>query len=289
MKSASTSKKPGITALLSPEESNRFNKRVVRFIVTEATIGRLKKQIELNYPDLAIIRIQSHNVHLVNELYSSFPEVFFGDCIVEYRIDLEKIFDTEKYFATDLDIFIGEENHFGELDQLVSEAFSNYENHYSHNPVLKEFDLIPVYQEWVRSSVTSEDKICLLFFSNEVLCGFFTAERSGSIFRGLLAGVAPQYQRSGVFRQIIRSVKSIFRENGATEIVTNVLLENLPVHKVLQNEGFLISNSFFTIHLNLRTSHSRPPSRRWAKTFKALTPSPTRRRSRLAETTENIY
>ena len=49
--------KQGITALFSPTESNRFNKRVVRFTITSSGIGRLKKLIELHYPDLAIVAV----------------------------------------------------------------------------------------------------------------------------------------------------------------------------------------------------------------------------------------
>ncbi|MGC8659336.1 MAG: hypothetical protein ACP5U1_09700 [Desulfomonilaceae bacterium] len=289
MKSRSSWNEPGIVAVFSPEESLRFNKRVVRFTVTQSTIGKLKNQIDLSYPDLAIIRIQSNNVHLVNELYSSFPEVFFVDCLVQYRIDLEKIALKKDHFPVDLDILIAEKSHFGELDHLVSESFSGYENHYGRNPALSEFDLVSIYQEWVRSSIMSQDKTCLLFFSNEVPCGFFTAETSGRTFRGLLSGVDPRYRGSGFFRQIIRSVKSIFRGSGATEIVTNVILENRPVHKVLQDEGFSISNSFFTVHLNLRTAHTLPPSRRWARKIKSLTTVPIQRRSRFTEITESSY
>ncbi len=162
-------------------------------------------------------------------------------------------------------------------------SFSDYKNHYSHNPRLKEFDLIPAYQEWVRLSVTSPNKTCLLFFYEEILCGFFAAEKAGTVYKGLLSGVIPEYRRSRVFRGMIRSVKSIFREDGATEIVTNALLENRPVQKVLLDEGFMISDSIFTMHLNLRTSHTLHPSRRWGKLFKSITVKPKRTRSRFTE------
>ncbi|MDR3603117.1 MAG: hypothetical protein P4L38_00675 [Syntrophaceae bacterium] len=280
MKPDSADGKQGITALFSPTESNRFNKRVVRFTITSSGIGRLKKLIELHYPDLAIVRFPSHRVDLVNALYRSFPEVIFGDCLVEYRIDLEQISvpGNQKHF--DLGVLEAEETHIDALDHIVMYSFSDYKNHYSRNPRLKGFDLIPAYQEWVRSSVTSADKTCHLFFYHEILCGFFAAEKAGTVYRGLLSGIIPEYRRNGVFRGIIRSVKTIFQKDGATEIVTNVLLENGPVHKVLLDEGFVISNSFLTMHLNLRTSHTLPPSRRWGKMFKSITSTPRRPRPR---------
>ncbi|MGC8604592.1 MAG: hypothetical protein ACP5VS_13035 [Desulfomonilaceae bacterium] len=287
MKSKSASERQGVTASFSPTESNRFDKRVVRFMITDANIGQLKRQIELHYPDVAIVRLPSQKVHLVNDLYSSFPEVFFGDCLVEYSMDFDQFAVSANLNDSALSVVTADETNLDELSRLVSESFSDYKNHYRHNPVLNEFDLIPIYQEWVKSSVISSDKTCLLFFSAEALCGFFTAEKIGSVYKGLLSGVAPQYRGAGIFRGIIRAVKSIFFEDGATQIVTSVLLENRPVHKVLLSEGFTISNSLYTIHLNLRTSHTLPPSRRWGKTFKSLTPTPTRRRSRFAGLTDN--
>ena len=280
MKSDPDDGKQSITAVFSATESSRFNKRVVRFTITSSGIGRLRKLIELHYPDIAIVRFPSHRVDLVNALYRSFPEVFFGDCLVEYRINLEQIPVPHNKNDLVLGVLEAEEAHIDALDHIVMYSFSDYKNHYSHNPSLKEFDLIPAYQEWVRLSVTSPNKICLLFFYEEILCGFFAAEKAGTVYKGLLSGVIPEYRRSRVFRGMIRSVKSIFREDGATEIVTKALLENRPVHKVLLDEGFMISNSFFTVHLNLRTSHTLHPSRRWGKLFKSITAKPKRPRSR---------
>ncbi len=280
MKPDPASGKQGITAFFSPTESNRLNKRVVRFTITSSGIGPLRKLIESHYPDLAIVRFPSDKVDLVNELYRSFPEVVFGDCLVEYMIDLEQVSAPKNQDDFDLGVLEAEEMHFEALDHIVMYSFSNYKNHYSRNPRLKGFDLIPAYQEWVRASVTSLDKTCLLFFYDDILCGFFSAEKAGTVYRGLLSGVIPAYRRSGVFRGIIRSVKSIFHKNGATKIVTSVLLENRPVHKVLLGEGFVISNSFLTMHLNLRTSHTLPPSRRWGKTFRSMTSTPRRPRLR---------
>ncbi len=287
MKSKRADNKQDLTALFSETESARLDKRVVRFTVADSTIGRLKKQIELQYPDLAIVRLPTHRVDLVNDIYRSFNDVFLGDCIVEYRIDLEKKSVSKNRGPKRLTMVKADETHIDDLDQLIRHSFSDYKNHYSHNPTLKEFDLVSIYQEWVRSTVTNPDKTCLLFLSKKVLCGFFAAEKTGGVYTGLLSGVTPEHRGAGIFKGIIRTAKSVFLEDGASEIVTNVLLENRPVHKVLLEEGFVTSNSFFTIHLNLRTSHTLPPSRKWGKRFASLASAPTRRRSRFTDLTHN--
>jgi len=137
MKSKRADNTQELKALFSETESARLNKRVVRFTVADSSIGRLKKQIDQQYPDLAIVRLPTHRVDLVNDIYRSFTDVFLGDCIVEYRIDLEKKSVSRNRRAKGLTVVEADKTHFDHLDQLIRDSFSDYKNHYSHNPILK--------------------------------------------------------------------------------------------------------------------------------------------------------
>ena len=159
---------------------------------------------------------------------------------------------------TELRIVKASQQDSADLDRIVRDSFCGYRNHYSHNPDLEEFHLIPAYQEWAQSCLLERNKTCFLFFSSDVLCGFFAAQTTGPVYRGLLSGVTPNYREKGVFREIIRAIKLAFLADRAFRLVTSVLLENRAVHKVLLDEGFTTTNSFFTVHVNLRVSYKNP-------------------------------
>jgi hypothetical protein len=242
----------GMTAFFSPAESRRFNRKVVRFEVDDCSSIELKRKIVSRDPDLAIVRIPTHRLDIVNHLFNLFSNVLLGDCLVMYSIDLKQSQKPIDHYSTGLKVIRANRKHLSDLNHLVHDSFQGYRNHYCNNPSLAQFDLTPAYQEWARSCVVSPDNTCFLFFKDETLCGFFTAQTTGTVYRGLLSGVAHNFRNIGTFRKIIKSVKSAFLADGAHRIVTFVLLENRPVHGVLSSEGFRMGGSFYTAHINFR-------------------------------------
>lgn len=258
MKTTLNKREDGIRAADSAIESLRFNRRVIRYEVDDSTPVNLMEKIESQDPDLAIIRIPTHRLDVLNELFRTFENVYLRDCIVTYMADLVEIGRSTDIVDTGLRIVKASQQHSADLDRIVRDSFYGYKNHYSHNPNLEEFDLIPAYQEWAQSCLLERNKTCFLFFSSDVLCGFFAAQTTGPVYRGLLSGVTPNYREKGVFREIIRAIKLAFLADRAFRLVTSVLLENRAVHKVLLDEGFTSTNSFFTVHVNLRVSYKNP-------------------------------
>lgn len=276
-----------IVISFSPSESQRFSRKVVRFHVRHSSPRQLKRAIECQFPDLAVVRLPSHRVDLVNEIFRSFRSVYLADAGVEYGINLESAKPKAISLETVSKVIRADDRHFLELDHLVSRSFNGYRNHYVANHELPEFDLTLAYQEWARSCVSSPDKTCFMFYSESDLCGFFAADTKGKRFRGLLSGVIPEYRGRGVFQEIIRTVKLAFLAEGATQLVTRVILENDPVHRVLLSEGFSAIRRYFTIHVNLRTPHTSPPSRRFGRLIASIGQDAKRKKFRLSETAPN--
>jgi GNAT superfamily N-acetyltransferase len=283
METKSTDYDDNIIISCSSTESHRFARKVVRFNVTNSSWKQLRRAIESQFPDLAIVRLPTHRLDLVNELFKSFRSVYLADAGLEYGINLQTARSKGINLRTVSKVIKADERHFPDLDQLVSRSFSEYRNHYSANSELPEFDLTLAYSEWTRSCVSSPDKTCFMFYSESDLCGFFAADTRGRRFRGLLSGVTPEYRRRGIFREIIRTVKAAFLAEGATHIVTRVLLENDPAHRVLLGEGFSVISRYFTIHVNLRTPHTIPPSRRWGRLIASIGQDTKLKKFRLSE------
>ena len=267
----------------SPTESHRFGRKVIRFNVRHSSWKHLRRTIESQFPELAIVRLPTDRLDLVNAIFKSFRSVYLADTAVEYGINLRNSESKAISVRTVSKVIKADERHFPELDHLVSRSFSGYINHYAANSDLPDFDLTLAYREWARSCVWSSEKTCFMFYSESDLCGFFAADTKGKRFRGLLSGVLPEYRRRGVFKEIIRTVKVAFLAEGATHIVTRVLLENDPVHKVLLREGFSIVRRYFTIHINLRIPHITPPSRRWGRVLASLGQEPRHKKARLSD------
>ncbi|MFH0957837.1 MAG: GNAT family N-acetyltransferase, partial [Pseudomonadota bacterium] len=272
-----------IAISFSPTESHRFGRKVIRFNVKRSSWKNLKTAIESKFPELAIVRLPTDRFDLVNKIFKSFRSVYLADTAVEYGINLKDASSKAMGFCTISKVIKADERHVEDLDSLVSRSFSGYRSHYVANRDLPEFDLTLAYQEWTRSCLSSPEKTCFMFYSESDLCGFFAAETRGKRFRGLLSGVLPEYRRRGVFKEIIRTVKFAFQAEGANQIVTQVLLENDPVHKVLLHEGFSISGRYFTIHINMRVPHITPPSRRWSRLLASLDQAPRRKKGRLSD------
>lgn len=248
----------GIRAYDSPIESRRFNRQVVRYEVDDSTPVNLRQKIQSLSPDLAIIRIPTHRLDVLNGLFRTFENVYLGDCIVTYMADLAEVEKPTDLPDTELRIVKASQQDSADLDRIVRDSFCGYRNHYSHNPDLEKFDLIPAYQEWAQSCLLDPGNACFLFFAADVLCGFAAVQTSGSVYRGLLSGVTPNYRRKGVFRSIIRAIKLAFAGERTSQIIIPVLLENRAVHKVLTDERFITTKSFFTVHVNLQVPNNKP-------------------------------
>ena len=233
--------------------------RVFRANLSTVDPKVLQAKVISEKADIVIARIPSSSqAELVKFERMGFPYLV-ADTLVYYSVDLTKHV-TPQLRNSDLRFVRATVDHLELLDFLVEEIFSNYKNHYSSNPFLAA-DLIPGYQEWVRSYVTSDDaKAVWVVYRGDDPIAFATCARSAQFEgEGVLYGVMASASGGGVYGDIIRFTQNAYREMGCERFKVSTQVSNFAVQKVWCREGFTLTESYCTVHINALLSVSVRP------------------------------
>lgn len=234
----------------SPLESQRFNLRVLRGNTDKLDVASLLEIIKNQSADIAILRIPSteqHTLHQLNEL--SYPFIV-ADTLVYYDCDLQanpakplRNNDLEARLATPADQPL--------LETLVDLIFKDYSTHYYSNPLFNRQRILDGYKEWTLNYLEpTAGQRCFLFYRNEQAIAFATCSLHSNHGEGILYGVHPNSQGGGIYGDLIRYTKMYMHEQGLTKMKVSTQVQNYAVQKVWVREGFFLTQSFCTLHIN---------------------------------------
>ena len=240
----------GFTVIDSPTETARFQRKVKRFVLHGKDAQPMLKAIEEDSPDLAIVRIPTDRYDVLQQLHGICDDAILADCLVIYERDNTRCEPPPPprnegwalRTATAEDISI--------INKLTEIVFENYQNHYSANQQLSKFSLVDGYKEWNESFLRTPGRRCLLATIEGKVCAFATVRIEDEEGEGVLYGVSSEFQGRGVYRDLIRSTVHLFIDEGATKSIVSTQITNLPVQRVWVTEGFLLTQSYYTVHLN---------------------------------------
>ena len=246
----------------SAAESARFGFSTYRASMEEFVPSALADEILEVGADLVILRVPSGRAAEVQRLGRwGFPVIPTGT-LVFYTADLTK-HRPAAMTNRGLDFVPFVEGMKGEMDGLVSETFSGYVNHYQANPLLAGRDLVAGYQEWVSGFAAGRDplKTAWLVYQDGRPAAFCSVSRvaDGTQGEGVLYGVAPWAAGRGVYSDLIRFTQAWFVRSGVGRMVVSTQVENFAVQKVWSREGFWMSRSLDTFHVNALLAHSAAP------------------------------
>ena len=131
----------------------------------------------------------------------------------------------------------------------MAAAFREYRNHYSSNPLLDDSVTLMAYVEWAGMALDRRSPT-------------FIVEEDG-VSRGLatvtaedpdeweieLAGVEPEAQGRGLYRELLAAVGTAARASGARRIVISTQAQNIRVQRIWARQGWVPIDSFDTVHL----------------------------------------
>ncbi len=233
----------------SLEESRRFACEVYRYILEGADPSLMLEQIQRDRADLAIVRIPTSQSELLQPLGAMCQASVLADCLVIYSRDNLKI-GPPGPLKNPLKLRKAEISDFPLLDSLTAQIFSDYRNHYNKNPRLSHFNLVEGYQEWVRLHVTTSNKRCFIVYLDNQPCAFAAIKMDETESQWVLGGVIPQFQAKGMYRDLVRFTVGLFMDEKSPLTVFSTQLEHLAVQRVWVSEGFFLTRSYYTIHLN---------------------------------------
>jgi len=235
---------------LSTLESKRFNLIILRGSTPKLDAFGLLQAIVAQRADVAILRLPSTEQHILHQLQLlPFPTIV-ADTLVYYQCDLTTA-SIKPLRNQDLEVRMASLADTAALEQLIDLVFENYSTHYYSNPLFERQKILDGYKEWTLQYLQpTEGRLCFLFFRGGQLIAFATCSRNGQESEGILYGVHPSAQGGGVYGDLIRYTMQFMKNEGATLMKVSTQVQNYAVQKVWAREGFYLSSSYCTIHLN---------------------------------------
>jgi len=142
----------------------------------------------------------------------------------------------------------GKENR---VRQIAVETFKNFDSHYSADPLLDKKKCDEVYVDWAYRSCLSRSETSEVFIAEvDGQDGGFMAVRLNDSVEGeaFLMGVAPNFQKRGVYRMMLIHGMNWCLSKGLKRMVESTQLHRLGPQKVWVRLGFEPSISLYTFH-----------------------------------------
>lgn len=237
----------------SEVESKRFGMNVFRQIDLDPDYNAIAKDILKNDVDLLILRIPADKQNQLFKLERKGFPYLVADSLVYYKTRLADI-EVKNIKNNEIEYVIAEKSHESILCQLVQEIFNGYTNHYFSNPYIQKQSITEGYQEWANSNITNNNpnKITFLIKRDSQFIGFaccsFNHEKKEC--EGILYGVVDNESGKGIYSDLIRYTQKYFKSLGYLTMKVSTQLHNIAVQRVWTKEGFLISETLITIHIN---------------------------------------
>jgi ribosomal protein S18 acetylase RimI-like enzyme len=233
-------------------ESRRFGKKIFRGKFDTIDIDLIRTKVFDADADVTIFRVPVAEQPKLYLLKSLHYEDIIADTLVYYSLDLNKAtFKPVKNEALVIRPAIPSD--IPAFEQIVPEIFADYTNHYSSNYQLNKSGLTAGYTEWAIGYIEKDQKLNFLALWENVPVGFITCDYSPTYAEIILNGVLPAYEGRGIYTDLLRHVKSFFREMNIPNLRVSTQIQNFRVQNVWSREGFFLDEAFLTIHLNKKS------------------------------------
>jgi hypothetical protein len=234
----------------SPIETKRFGLRVYRGIINDINPLEILSAVIKENIDVAIVRIPAGKENALTRLEETGIPFLVSDSLVYYYLNLERI--TLKGLRNkDLEFVEYKQEHHNIINNLVSEIFADYKNHYFANPLFS-LNLTEAYSEWAQSYVTHKamGKWGWLVKRGDRFIGFATCDIDKDKCEIVLNGIIPQERRLGVYSDLVNFIQRFSKNIGCSILKTSTQLQNYSVQRIWNREGFVIEGAFHTVHIN---------------------------------------
>lgn len=248
-------------------ESCRFGMNVYRGVLNDIDPIKILSDILESHIDIAIIHIPAESQKSLASLVDIRVPYLIADMLVYYHINL-KTYKPKEFKNKDIRFVEYLPEHFSEMDHLIAQIFRNYKNHYTANPLIQS-DLVEIYQDWAHTYVTDPEqkRIGWLVKLKNQFVGFATCAYETNEAEIILNGIIPSVAGRGIYADLIRYILYFFKNMGFSDLKISTQAKNYAVQKVWSREGFVMQQSFFTIHLNSMMNLSKVKKKEFALSF----------------------
>ena len=241
----------------SEVESKRFEMNVFRGKGSEINPNEIRKMIINNNIDLLILRLPSLNKFKYHTISKIGFDYLHADSLVYYTSNLTDIQPSK--IKNSLEFIIVNKSDESVFDKIIPIIFDNYQNHYFSNPLLNQEKIIEGYIEWAKSYINKDNKRIAWFVKSKgAVAGFATCsfDPESLTCEGVLYGVMPEFSGHGIYSDLIRFTQNYFKDFGYKKMLVSTQLQNYAVQKVWLREGFYLTDSYETYHINSFLNYS---------------------------------
>lgn len=246
----------------SEVESKRFGFNVFRDKQINLDYDLITESIIENNVDILFLRIPSSKQSTLFKLNQKGLPFLVADNLVYYELNLTKA-EIKPVKNVEIEYIVADKNHESILDKLVIEIFNGYTNHYFSNPYLDKKAILEGYQEWARNNITVNNNSTVTFLikrGNEFIgfacCGF---NKDAYESEGILYGVVNSESGKGLYADLIRYTQAYFKNLGFKTMKVSTQTQNLAVQRVWVKEGFVLTETLATVHINAFLKTSKVP------------------------------
>jgi GNAT superfamily N-acetyltransferase len=135
------------------------------------------------------------------------------------------------------------------LEAIARASFAGFFGHYHADPRLDPAAATEGYVEWATSALADASSVVLVSETEGRLSGFLTAKKlDAKTWKILLNGVAPEFQRRGIYAALFREIGCRARAQGASDVLVSTQLANLAPQKVWSRAGLALDHALYTFH-----------------------------------------
>lgn len=239
--------------VFAPLDSERFGLRVYRATLDRVDDRALAADIIAKQVDIAIVRTPAGGDGSLQRLGRLGMHPIHADTLVYYQVALPE-YAPKPVRNTDLVFSEAGGADAEELEALVAMSFEGYRSHYHANPLLDPERILAGYSEWASGYLggAHPDRITWIARRDGKLVAFACCshDTEAKECEGVLFGVHPECSGGGIYGDLIRYSQARYREQhyGLMKVSTQVW--NLAVQKVWNREGFALSRTHDTFHVN---------------------------------------
>ncbi len=194
--------------------------------------------------DLVIARVRTHDVALVQRLEGA--GFFLTDTLVYFRGETAAFGAPGSVEGLEIrDVAEAERT---QLEDVSRGAFANFFGHYHADPRIDAALATEGYVEWSCSALGWTDGFVVGAFEGDVLAGFATVKLEDDAGEIVLNGVAPAYQRRGIYGALVQTIGHRLHTQGTRRIFSSTQIQNLGPQKTWARAGLLPAESWYTFH-----------------------------------------
>jgi ribosomal protein S18 acetylase RimI-like enzyme len=231
--------------LISELDRERFGVAIARATLSGASnVARYLVECRRGAVAMAIVRTEGEDTAAIHELERA------GGLLCDTLVYYGRLLATRSAMPGDVFIRDASPADVDQVGDVAAAAFAGYGGHYQADPRLDRDAADATYVDWARRSCAGgADRVWVAEADGRVVGFLALRVNAPDETEIVLNAVHPDYQRRGIYRDLVMTALAASRELGAERCIVSTQLTNVAVQRAWTRLGFEIVSSLQTFHV----------------------------------------